>query len=159
MHNCSSICCHNNVMGYYRTTHMISNTMVLSRLTPHHKWTRSRRVSISYFYSKLKRHGISVVGDTNVVEVRTSQSFNVALSHSITHTSIPPSPRIHYLGIKWDSPLIRSASCMSFGMLVTLLAWIAHKFTSSNSRTLNASTDSWIANKEVAWKRSALTRG
>jgi hypothetical protein len=46
-------------------------------------------VSISYFYSQLKWHGISVVGDTNVLEVRTSQSY-VALSHSITHTAIPP---------------------------------------------------------------------
>ncbi len=72
--------------------HMIINTIVLSRLTHHHKWTRSHRVSISYFYSKLKLHGISVVGDTNVMEVQTSQSFNVAPSHSITHTSIPHLP-------------------------------------------------------------------
>ena len=62
---------------------MITNTMVLSRLTHHHKWARSRCVPISYFYSKLKRHGISVVGDTNIMEVRTSQSFYVILSHSI----------------------------------------------------------------------------
>ena len=32
--------------------------------------------------------------------------------------------------IKIDSPLIRSISCMSFGMIVNLLAWIAHKFAS-----------------------------
>ena len=155
MHNCSSICCHNNVTWYYSTNkakpHMIINTMVLSRLTYHHKWTRSCRVSIPYYYSKLKRHGISVVGDTNAMEVRTSHSLNVAPRRSITHTSIPPSLRIHYLGINSDSSLILSASCMSFGMMVTLLVWITHKFTSSNSPTLNALTDSWMANKEVAW--------
>ena len=52
--------------------------------------------------------------------------------------------------IKPYSPLIRSESCMSFGMIITLLAWIAHKFASSKSPTLKASTDSCIANNDVA---------
>lgn len=33
------------------------------------------------------------------------------------------------------SPLIRRASWMSLGMIVTLLAWMAHKFVSSNRPT------------------------
>ncbi len=56
------------------------------------------------------------------------------------------------LFIKWDSPLIRSESCMSFAMIVTLLAWIAHKFASSKSPTLKASTDFCIADNDVDWK-------
>jgi hypothetical protein len=40
---------------------------------------------------------------------------------------------------------MRLASWMSFGMIVTLLAWIAHKFASSNKRTKKASVASWTA--------------
>ena len=31
------------------------------------------------------------------------------------------------------SPLMRRASCMSLGMMVTRLAWMAHRLVSSNS--------------------------
>ena len=58
--------------------------------------------------------------------------------------------------IKWYSPLICSESCMSFGMIVTLPAWIADKFSSSNSPMLKASTESCIANNDVACKWSTL---
>ena len=37
------------------------------------------------------------------------------------------------------SPRIRRASWMSFGMMVTRLAWMAHKFVSSKSPTRYAS--------------------
>ena len=40
------------------------------------------------------------------------------------------------------SPRIRLASRMSFGMMVTHLAWIAHRLASSNSRTRYASAAS-----------------
>ena len=33
------------------------------------------------------------------------------------------------------SPLILLANCMSFGMMVTLLAWMAHKLVSSKRPT------------------------
>jgi hypothetical protein len=56
--------------------------------------------------------------------------------------------------MKRDSPLICHESCISFGMIVTLLVWMAHKFSSSKSQTLKASTDSCIANYEVDLKRS-----
>jgi hypothetical protein len=43
---------------------------------------------------------------------------------------------------------------MSFGMIVTLLAWIAHKFASSKNPMLKASTASCIANNNVDVKHS-----
>ncbi len=65
---------------------------------------------------------------------------------------------LHFLPqpfIKWDSPLICSKSCLSFVMIVTLLAWIAHMLASSKSPMLKASTDSCIANNDVDWKQFA----
>ena len=46
--------------------------------------------------------------------------------------------------MKW-SPRIWCASCISFGIIVTCLAWIAHKFVSSNRPTKNASAASCSA--------------
>lgn len=50
-------------------------------------------------------------------------------------------------------PLIRRASCISFVMIVTLFAWIAHKFASSNKCTKNASVASCNAIMAVACHR------
>ena len=41
-----------------------------------------------------------------------------------------------------QAPRIRLANCISFCMMVTLFAWIAHKFVSSNKCTRNASVAS-----------------
>ena len=43
------------------------------------------------------------------------------------------------------APLIRLASWMSFCMIVTLLAWMAHRLVSSNRWTRKASAASWRA--------------
>ncbi|PKI77409.1 hypothetical protein CRG98_002182 [Punica granatum] len=46
---------------------------------------------------------------------------------------------------------------MSFGMMVTLLAWIAHRLVSSNSPTRYASAASWSASTAWLWNlRSVL---
>jgi hypothetical protein len=44
------------------------------------------------------------------------------------------------------SPLILLANYISLGIIVTLLAWMAHKFVSSNNPTIYASAASWRAN-------------
>jgi hypothetical protein len=49
------------------------------------------------------------------------------------------------------SPLILRASCISLGMIVTLLAWIAHKFVSSNKPIMYASAASCRANTAEDW--------
>ena len=55
------------------------------------------------------------------------------------------------------SPRIRLASSMSFGMMVTRLAWMAHRLVSSNSLTRYASTASWRHNIAADWNcRSVL---
>jgi len=55
------------------------------------------------------------------------------------------------------SPRIRRASCMSFGIIVTRLAWIAHKLVSSNSPTRYASEASCKAKTAELWNlRSVL---
>ena len=51
------------------------------------------------------------------------------------------------------SPRMRRASCMSFGMMVTRLAWMAHRLVSSNSDTRYASAASCSAPMAVDWKR------
>jgi hypothetical protein len=42
---------------------------------------------------------------------------------------------------------------MSFGMIVTRLAWIAHRLVSSNRPTRYASQASWSASTASDWKR------
>lgn len=49
------------------------------------------------------------------------------------------------------SPLILLASCKSFVMMVTLFAWIAHKFVSSNNDTKYASAAYCKANTAWLW--------
>jgi len=56
------------------------------------------------------------------------------------------------------SPRIRRASWISFGMIVTLLAWMAHKFVSSNKPTKYASLASWRARTAVDWKRRSVLK-
>ena len=55
------------------------------------------------------------------------------------------------------SPRIRLASRMSFGMMVTRLAWMAHRLASSNSLTRYASAASWRHSIAADWNhRSTL---
>ena len=55
------------------------------------------------------------------------------------------------------SPRIRLASSMSFGMMVTRLAWMAHRLASSNSLTRYASAASWRHSIAADWNcRSVL---
>ena len=51
------------------------------------------------------------------------------------------------------SPLMRGASCMSFGIIVTLFAWMAHKLESSRRLTKYASEASCRAIMAPLWKR------
>ena len=43
------------------------------------------------------------------------------------------------------------ASWISFGMIVTLFTWIAHRFMSSNNLTKYASAASWRAKSAEDW--------
>ena len=56
------------------------------------------------------------------------------------------------------SPRIRLASWMSFGMMVTLFAWIAHKFVSSNNLMRYASTASCKAPMAECWNRRSCLK-
>ena len=53
---------------------------------------------------------------------------------------------------------MRRASWMSFGMMVTRLAWIAHKLVSSNSPTRYASEASCSAMTAEDWKRRSVLK-
>ena len=56
------------------------------------------------------------------------------------------------------SPRMRRASWTSFGMMVTRLAWMAHKLVSSKRPTRYASDASWSANTAVLWKRKSVLK-
>ena len=56
------------------------------------------------------------------------------------------------------SPRIRLASSMSFGMMVTRLAWMAHRLTSSNSLTRYASAASWRHSIAANWNRRSVLK-
>jgi len=53
---------------------------------------------------------------------------------------------------------MRRASWMSFGMMVTRLAWMAHKLVSSKRPTRYASDASWSASTAVDWKRKSVLK-
>merc|ERR1712080_328985 len=56
------------------------------------------------------------------------------------------------------SPRILLASWMSLGMMVTRLAWIAHKLVSSNSPTRYASLASWRAPMAADWNLKSVLK-
>ena len=56
------------------------------------------------------------------------------------------------------SPRMRRASWMSLGMIVTRLAWMAHKLVSSNKPTKYASDASWRARTAEPWKRRSVLK-
>ena len=56
------------------------------------------------------------------------------------------------------SPRIRLASSMSFGMMVTRLAWMAHRLASSNSLTRYASAASWRHSIAADWNRRSVLK-
>ena len=56
------------------------------------------------------------------------------------------------------SPLILLANWTSFGMMVTLLAWIAHKLVSSNKPTKYASDASCNAKTAEDWNRKSVLK-
>lgn len=56
------------------------------------------------------------------------------------------------------SPRIRLASWMSFGMMVTRLAWMAHRLVSSNRPTRYASLASCSAPMAALWKRRSVLK-
>ena len=56
-------------------------------------------------------------------------------------------------GSSYVFPRMRRANCMSLGIMVTLLAWIAHRFVSLNSLTKYASVASRRAKSADDWNR------
>ena len=63
---------------------------------------------------------------------------------------------VFVVGLYARSPRIRLASRMSFGMMVTRLAWIAHRLASSNSLTRYASAASWRHSIAADWNRRSV---
>ena len=62
------------------------------------------------------------------------------------------------VGLYARSPRIRLASSISFGMMVTLLAWMAHRLASSNSLTRYASATSWRHSIAADWNRRSVLK-
>jgi len=56
------------------------------------------------------------------------------------------------------SPLIRLASWISLGKMVTLLAWMAQRLVSSKRPTRYDSADSWRARTAEPWKRRSVLK-
>ena len=62
-------------------------------------------------------------------------------------------------GIYYDlSPLIFLANCISSGMVVTLFAWIPHKFVSLNSPTMCTSNAICNARRDDPWKHRSVLK-
>ena len=61
--------------------------------------------------------------------------------------------------IQCPCPLILIASCMSFGMMVTLLAWMAQRLVSSKRLTRYASAPSCRAEVKRPFKNDNLQGG
>lgn len=72
-------------------------------------------------------------------------------------TTICSKHKVHLL-IYALSPRIRRASWISLGMIVTRLAWIAHKLVSSKRPTRYASLASWSARTAVDWNRKSVLK-
>ena len=62
------------------------------------------------------------------------------------------------VGLYARSPQIRLASSISFGMMVTHLAWMAHRLASSNSLTRYASAASWRHSIAADWNRRSVLK-
>ena len=60
------------------------------------------------------------------------------------------------VGLYARSPQIRLASWMSFGMMVTHLAWMAHRLASSSNPTRYASVASWRHSIAADWNRKSV---
>ena len=65
---------------------------------------------------------------------------------------------VFVVGLYARSPRIHLASRMSFGIMVTRLAWMAHRLASSNSLTRYASTTSWRHNIAADWNRRSVLK-
>ena len=63
---------------------------------------------------------------------------------------------VFVVGLYARSPRIRLASWMSFGMMVTRLAWMAHRLASSNNPTRYASVASWRHSTAADWNRRSV---
>ena len=65
---------------------------------------------------------------------------------------------VFVVGLYARSPRIRLASRMSFGMMVTRLAWMAHRLASSNNLTRYASAASWRHSIAADWNRRSVLK-
>ena len=62
------------------------------------------------------------------------------------------------VGLYTCSPRIRLARKMSFGMMVTCRAWMAHRLASSNNLTRYASAASWRHSIAADWNRRSVLK-
>ena len=62
------------------------------------------------------------------------------------------------VGLYTCSPRIHLARKMSFGMMVTRLAWMAHRLASSKNLTRYASATSWRHNIAADWNRRSVLK-
>ena len=62
------------------------------------------------------------------------------------------------VGLYACSPRIRLANWISFGRMVTRLAWMAHRLASSNSLTRYASAASWRHSIAADWNRRSVLK-
>ena len=65
---------------------------------------------------------------------------------------------VFVVGLYARSPQIRLASRMPFGIMVTRLAWMAHRLASSNSLTRYASATSWRHKIAADWNRRSVLK-
>ena len=63
---------------------------------------------------------------------------------------------VFVVGLYTRSPRIRLAKKRSFGMMVTRLAWMAHRLASSNNLTRYASVASWRHSTTADWNRRSV---
>ena len=80
-------------------------------------------------------------------------TFYHILYHTVLYCLYPSNNQITRLTMQHHSlsPLILLARCRSFVMIVTLLAWIAHRLVSSNKPTRYASAAYWRASTALLW--------
>ena len=63
---------------------------------------------------------------------------------------------VFVVGLYAPSPWISLASWISLGMMVTRLAWMAHRLASSNNLTRYASVASWRHSTAADWNRRSV---
>ena len=77
--------------------------------------------------------GIAPMQFTSYEQVR---PWAPIIGYRVERREMPPHAYDQHIGIQDLSPRILRASCMSLGMMVTRLAWMAHRLVSSKRPTM-----------------------